>query len=531
MPIDMPPVVDHNDISVEVHASKEVAQSGMTIVVNGETFVITGNKYLTPNKIQELAENTEQGSSFAKNLQKAYRDTGHPFIYVTHLSGADGQKIISVSEKKISKLSGDEKAAQYFEHLVDKECVTESHLRQAAANANRHAQRSGMRYELSYNSLESSELEMVLEEKAIEGYKPGSIAIGLKNARSEYQGEHQAYLLGEYSFKNGIKVSSSFATTIDSDEGPNVISDANEASIQIDHAGKLGVFGVEIYAAQYEIPFEQVSTTPGDCLIGSLFCFPSTQQSISDKIKGAVYQAELFAKQDGYIHGKSSVSFAESVVRVEASAEADSEGVEVADESFTQVNFSAQYEHRNDETLVNANLGVHYAFDYSSSTSNPWVTGVSKSTSDIESAEYLTLGAGLERRLKDNFFVGGNIRGQYADSDLPVQSKFRLGGDYGLHAMNENVLRGDSGYLAMAKIGADTQWKGIDFAASLFAEAGGVSQSSGGNAKATDYGVALSAEGSHLATQLIYAIPLEGDDIESLSDDSGSLLWNIELKL
>jgi hypothetical protein len=535
MPIDMPPAIDQQYFVTETHAKSAYSRVNYLIDVAGRSFMVSGNKYLSEYEVRLIAANTKDYTMFARNLLNEYRAKGHPLVFVNALPSMLDHYLITVSEKKISKITGDENITKYFIDLIGKEYITDDDIYIAAKKAKIIGDRTGSYHEIRYKSLSTNDVEMIFTTKKDTYKRNLSGLAGVRRTNTEYQGDTQAYASGKYDFSNGAQFGMAFVTTVNGDKQDS-INDAEALQFKADYPSIYGVYGIEGSASSYRISSESVTRTDGHCHILNIFCSDPSDTVSEDKLSGNIFAAQLHGTQYAFISNKQTIEIRERLLRTNSSFDSKSTGETIADEKYSQASIGVLYTFNNPtNTSLIAEINAHYAFDYTSETSNPWVVGASgyegQDYINSSNSTFYTAKVKAKQNLYGNFYIEAGFDGQYSGEALPIQSKMRIGGDYGVRAFNTAILRGDTGNIVDFNLGTTWLIEGVSADASIFVEHGTSKLNGGTRRTISDAGLAFKLSTKHFFTTLSYSVPTGDENIEDLEvTGTETFLWNVGAK-
>jgi hemolysin activation/secretion protein len=501
---DLPPNPPDNAPVAAIVAPAPKPES-IVVESHGYRYVIAGNVLLPQATIVTVVEGAEDPKQAVDRLKLAYQQAGYPLIAV---GGQVSNKLVAIqvingriTEKDITPPS----LAPYFAGIEGREDLHRNTLIRKVAMAELFAARDGMRPAVNFApAQEVGGTKIIVTEEPIEGAKRWNANLAFGNLGSRFSSRYLAQVAGAVRPGEGLELTASYGQGI-----PGLTADSGGSSYKNAVVGAslvtpLGLYGVSFSQVDYGIGEATAPLFPqGDISIGSI---TGTQLVYAD-------ETARWTVNEGYTH-------VDNVVKV-------FEGVfTLTDQHYDLVSAGTGYNKSFALLGQNANVGVGLTVSRGLAAPKGTFLPVGPGIAD---PRFTQIQASLNyvQSLPEGYSLTVNWSGQWADTTVPQNQQWVLGGFGNLTAWLPAVMVGDGGSLFRAAVAtAPWQWQGISVAGSAFVEAGLVNthftpagQST--NRAASDAGLSLSGSftgGTSLT--LAYAWPLATRNVELATLDA-----------
>jgi hemolysin activation/secretion protein len=452
MAADTPPIPPAEPPQAAIVAP--AAQNAQPIVVdsNGYHYQVTGSTLVPIATVQSIIESAPGPKEALEGLNRAYQTAGYFLVAI----GAQVQEklvAIRVVEGRITEKEISDGLAPYYAGIEDRAGLTRNELIRRTAMAELYAARQGMRPKINFTPGSTlGGTKVAASEEPIAGAKQWNAGLGFNNLGSRYSSRYTAAANGAVRPGGGLELTASYTQGI-----PGLSDDSAGSSY---HAAVIGgsiVTPWGLYGLSY---------TSIDYVIGEVTAplFPS----------GEIRTAAINGTQLAFANDTARWTFTESLSRIE-NLQTGFEGLYmITDQNYNVASVGTGYNQSFALLGQNANIGVGITvskgFSDRAGTFLPDNPGVPNPRFALVQAN-----ASYSQALPAGYTAGVTLSGQYADSTVPQNQQWVLGGFGNLTAWLPAALVGDSGALARVTVNSPGwAWEGagMTLSAGAFLEGG-----------------------------------------------------------
>ncbi|MFO1413395.1 MAG: ShlB/FhaC/HecB family hemolysin secretion/activation protein [Burkholderiales bacterium] len=455
---------------------------------HGYRFAVNGNRLLPAEVVVAVIESAETPQQALDALRLAYQKAGYPLVA---FRGEVRDKLVAIDviNGRITALDVTPPSlTPFFTSLKGQEDLHLDTLIRTVSVAEFFAAREGMRPKVNFVAAEEvGGSKLVATEEPIEGASPWNAAVSFGNLGSRYSSRYLAQASGAIRPGGGLELAASYGQGI-----PGLSSDSAGS---LYHSGALsaslvtpwGLYGVSFLGTDYKIGERAYPLYPeGQLYVGSItgsqlvFADPTSRLTLSE----------------AFTHTDNSTYVFEGLYQLtDQSYDLVSVGA-TGNSSFALFGLNASL-----SASVTANFGITPP----RGTFLPTGLGIpsTRFAQVVGNVAYV-------QSLPEGWSAALTWSGQWADSTLPQNQQWVLGGFGNLSAWLPAIMVGDKGTLGRATVSTPTwQWEGFSATGTAFAEWGlagldfaepGVPSVRG----ASDAGISVSASYS-TGTQLLFA--------------------------
>lgn len=434
--------------SPEVRAAPQIHADA-----NGFHFVVNGNTLLTPEEVRTAVEAGTTPKDAIEKLNAAYQRAGY---FMVVIGGEVTNKLVALTvlQGRITEIAASEALTPYLRGLVGRDNLNRNNVIRATLQAEQFLAREGMRPKVSFSPApEVGGTKMTAVEEPIPGAKPWDAGLTFGNLGSRYSSRYQWGATGAIRPGGGLEITAAYLGGI-----PGLSSDSSGAMYQSAAAGfsivtPYGTYGATYQSIDYRVGESSAPLYPfGNIDIGS---FTGNQLVYADDATRVnLTQAFTYVDNEQRVFPDTPDPFL------------------LTDQHYGYFSLGM--------TFVRAIslMGQNGSFGGSATV----LQGVTPRTGSFLPADpgipntrfsILQLSASYAQSLPAGFSVGVNLSGQYADTTVPQNQQWVLGGFGNLTAWLPAVIVGDSGGLARVNVQAPSYaWAGYGITGSAFVEAG-----------------------------------------------------------
>jgi len=495
---DLPPAPPETQPATTLVAPAPTAEP-IAVDSHGFYYSIVGNKLLPPATIVAIVEAAETPQKAVDALRLAYQQAGYPLVA---LRGEVSNKLVAVQviNGRITEFDVTPPSlAPYFTGLEGRDDLHRNTLIRKGALAEFYAAREGLRPSVNFApAAEVGGTKLVATAQPIEGASPWNANLSFGNFGSRYSSRYLWQAAGAVRPGGGLELTANYGQGI-----PGLSSDSSGSSYKTAALGASlvtpwGFYGVSLNKTSYAYGERISQLAPvGDITSGSI---TGTQLIYADEVS-------RWTVNEGFTHTDNEIDVFDGAFRL-------------TDQHYDFITLGTSF--NTSFALLGKNASLTVTASVSRGLSQPKGTflpvdiGVAnpRFTQVVGSVNY-----------QQSLPVGTSLAivwsGQWADTIMPQNQQWVLGGFGNLTAWLPAILVGDSGTLLRATIQSPPwQWKGVSVTGNAFVEAGLVNtyytpEGKPDNRAASDAGLSVSAsiQGGTSAT-LAYAWPLATRNVD-----------------
>jgi hemolysin activation/secretion protein len=453
MPLDLPPEAAAGPAPAAIVAPAERASPQIHIDSHGYHFVVNGNRFLPESVVRATVEASAGPKEALDALNVQYRNAGH---FLTAISAEVKDKLVAVNviHGRLTEIAGPPGLAAFFSRLLEDPDIDRNSLLLSAARAEGYAAREGVRPTVSFEpGAEVGGTKMTLGEQTLPGAKPWNANLAFGNLGSRFSSRYTAGASGAVRPGGGVELSANYTQGL-----PGLSSDSSGSFYQTGGVGASwvtpwGTYGVSYSGISYRIG---ESTYP---------LYPTGKIDIV-----AVTGSQLvFANDTSRLSVTGSFNYVDNDVYVFPD---DPEPFPLVKQNYGYLSAGLAY---NANVSLLANPGTVAA----NVSLQQGVSGKKGSfgAADLTTADphfgLVQASVNYNQVLPLGLQLGASVSGQYANSTVPQNQQWVVGGFGNLTAWLPAVLVGDSGGLARVNLQSPTfAWNGYTAGASAYVEGG-----------------------------------------------------------
>lgn len=449
MALDLPPDVSAASPPAAIVAPAAQAEP-IHVDSNGYHYVVNGNTRLSPAVVIAAIEAGVDPKAAMERLNAAFQQAGY---FMTGLRAETSGKLVAIEviNGRITDSDIVPGLVPYFSGLMRREDVDRNTLIRDSAVAEIYSSRQGMRPRVSFGpGSEVGGTKITVTETPIPGTKPWAAALAFNNMGSRFSSRYIASAAGSLRPGNGVELTASYTQGIPGLTADSGGSQYQAASLSGSVVTPLGLYGVNWSGIAYKIGESSAPLYP-------------TGDINTAAITGLQL---LYADETSRLVANQALTHTDNVVSV-------------FDGTFDTTNQSYSF--------LTLGLAYNKAFGFlgQAASMNASVTGMQglsgrrgtflpadPGTPDPQFA-LLQVSVNYSQGLPAGFTLAVNLSGQYADSSVPQNQQWVLGGYGNLSAWLPAVLVGDGGSLGRLNLGTPN-WGigGYTVSGNAFVEAG-----------------------------------------------------------
>jgi len=458
MPLDLPADVSAPPTAAIVAPAPK--SEPIHVDSNGYHYVVNGNLWLSDAAVRAAIESAKTPQEAIQNLDAAYKRT--PYFLVALRAEANNKLVaVQVFNGRITQVEGADDVKGYFGGLwgfggvLDDVDVQRSDLIRAAANLETYLARQGLRPKINMKpGAETGTTTLVVEQEEIPGAKPWNAGLSFGNLGSRYSSRYTAGATGALRPGGGLELTANVTQGL-----PGLTADSAGAQYQSAGAGftlmtPLGVYGASFSGISYKIGESSAPLYPtGDITTVGL---TGTQLAYADETKR--------------------VTLTQGWTQVDNEVNVFDNTFNLTDQHYSYLSLGANY--IQSFALLGQVANVVASLTLQKGLSPHTGTFIQGGPAQPNTHFGLAQASvTYQQSLPYGMNLTASVSGQAADSTLPQNNQWVVGGFGNLTAWLPAVMVGDSGALGRVAVGSPTWvWQGYTASASAFAEAGIVRQ-------------------------------------------------------
>lgn len=448
------PAIDVNT-PVQEPASSAIQSStaeNMSVIMQdarGYHYEVRGNTLLSTARVQQVLAEASDPRSAVEALQKAYVEAGY------FLVGLEPEVVgttirIRVLPRSISSVQAPAVLQPYFRSLEDRPDLKYGSLARKYALAESYEQRRGRTLNIDLAPGKTpTEATLRVEEQLNPEASPISFNFGLNNFGNRFAGRYIGQGAVSYQPGAGWELSANYARGFTFDDEDD--SELNAGGVGLSKVTPWGIYGINAAATDYANP----NYLSAYNLEGRFRIYSATGMQFL-----AVSEKSRWLLNEAFTRTENVVDFGDTKTQA-------------LDERYNSVSLGLAYGRQLHETgsVDDLNLGLNLAKGLSSRKGS-----FANEGPVVADPQYFlaSSSAVYAPRLPDRLHFGFSAQGQWADTTLPQNQQWVLGGLDRLSAWGPGVTVGDSGFLArLSATSPEFSLGGFGFAASMAVEGGG----------------------------------------------------------
>lgn len=448
------PAIDVNTpvqqpVSSAIQSSTAESSAVIMQDARGYHYEVRGNTLLSTARVQQVLAEASDPRSAVEALQKAYVDAGY------FLVGLEPEVVgttirIRVLPRSISNVQAPSELQPYFRGLEGRPDLKYRKLARKFALAESYDQRRGRSLNLDLVPGQiPTQATLRVEEKLNPDASPLSFNFGLNNFGNRFAGRYIGQGAVSYQPGAGWELSANYARGFSFDDGDD--SELNAGGIGLSKVTPWGIYGINVAATDYANP----NYLSAYNLKGRFRIYSATGMQIL-----AVGEKSRWLLNEAFTRTENAVDFGDT-------------NTQALDESYNSVSLGLSYGRKLHETgsVDDLNLGLNLSKGLSSREGSFADEGPV-----VADPQYFlaNASAAYAPHLPDRLHFGFSTQGQWADTTLPQNQQWVLGGLDRLSAWAPGVTVGDNGFLArLSATSPEFSLGGFGFAASMALEGGG----------------------------------------------------------
>jgi len=457
---DLPPIPPPVAPQVAIVAPAKQAAEPIVAESHGYRYEVSGNALLGPEAIVSTLAAAETPKDAIESLNQAYRKAGYLLTAVG--AAVDGKVVaIRVIHGRITEEDLTPSLAAFYAGIEGREDLDRNTLIRKSALAENYAARQGMRPKVNFApAQEVGGSKIIVTEEPIEGAKSWNAGLGFNNLGSRYSSRYVAQGNAAVRPGEGTELTATYTQGL-----PGL---AQESAGSLYHAGAVGASVVTpwgLYGASY-------SNT--QYLIGE--ALKSNGQVL--RPDGDITTWGVTGTQLAFANETARWTFTESFAHTDNVATAFDGLIVTQDQHYGVVaagtSFSNSFAVLGENASFSAGVTVSQGLSPRSGSFAPVSPGTPVRPGTPDPRFTLIQGnLSYTQALPMGYSAGLTWTGQWADTTLPQNQQWVLGGFGNLTAYTPAVLVGDSGTLTRASLGTPAwQWSDLSVTGGAFFEAG-----------------------------------------------------------
>ncbi|MFO1395971.1 MAG: ShlB/FhaC/HecB family hemolysin secretion/activation protein [Burkholderiales bacterium] len=456
MPLDLPADVSAAPATAIVAPAPK--SQPIHVDSNGFHYVVNGNLWLSEDAVREAIERAKTPQEAVQFLDAAYKRT--PYFLVA-LRGETRDKLVAIQvfNGRITSVDGPPELASYFDGVfgyggvLDRTDVQRNDMIRAAAGVETYLSRQGMRPKINLKAgQESGTTTLVVAEEPIPEAKPWNANVAFGNLGSRYSSRYLVTAAGSLRPGGGLELTANVGHGL-----PGMTADSGGA--QYDTAGvgatiatPLGIYGASFSGISYKVGESSAPLYP----------------------TGDINTVALTGAQLVFADETKRLTLSEGWTQVDNVVDVFGGEFNLTDQHYAYLTLGTAYNQQfavlGRPGNVVASLTAQKGISPRTGTFQPPGNGIPDTYFGL-----LQASVSYQQALPWNLTATATLNAQFADSTVPQNQQWVVGGFGNLTAWLPAVLVGDSGALARLAVASPTQaWQGYSMSASGFVEAGGV---------------------------------------------------------
>jgi hemolysin activation/secretion protein len=449
MALDLPPLAQAaNPPAIVAPAERAVEQ--IHVDSHGYHYTVHGNRLLGADVIRATIEAQATPQQAVDALLVEYKKAGYP---LTAVRAEVNNKLIAVRviHGRITEVEVTPDLTPFFTGLEDRDDLHRDTVLRRAVVAELYAARQGMRPQIGFApAAEYGGSKMTVTEEPIPGAKPWSASLSFGNLGSRFSSRYTAGASGSVRPGGGVELTANYLQGIPGLTADSVGSQYWSGTVGGSVITPWGVYGASWNGVSYRIGDRSAPLNP----------------------EGNIETGVINGSQIAYATETSRVVLSEAFTWVDNQVFVFDRDFELTNQRYGFVSLGATY-FRNMVLLgqsasfsvgltglqgVSPPKGTFLPVDLG--VPNPRFSMIQGSFTYVQQAPL-----GIQ--------LGLSLSGQYADSTVPQNNQWVIGGFGNLTAWLPAVLVGDSGLLGRASLQSPTYaWRGYGIGVNAFVESG-----------------------------------------------------------
>ena len=495
---DLPPAPPETQPATMLVAQAPTAEP-IAVDSHGYHYAIAGNTLLTPAVIVAIVEAADTPQKAVDALRLAYQRAGYPLVA---LRGEVSNKLVAVQviNGRITEFDVTPPSlAPYFAGLEGRDDIDRNTLIRKGALAEFYAAREGLRPSVNFApAAEVGGTKLIATAQPIEGASPWNANLSFGNFGSRYSSRYLWQAAGAVRPGGGLELTANYGQGI-----PGLTSDSSGSTYKTAALGgslvtPWGFYGLSLNRVSYAYGERVSQLAPvGEITFGSI---TGTQLLFADEVS-------RWTVNEVFTHTDNEIDVFEGTFRL-------------TDQHYDLItlgtSFNTSFAVLGQNASATVTASVSRGLSQRKGTFLPDDIGVAnpRFTQVVGSVNY-------QQSLPAGASVALAFSGQWADTILPQNQQWVVGGFGNLTAWLPAILVGDSGMLLRATAQSPPwQWKGVSVTGNALVDAGLVNtyytpEGRPANRAASDAGLSVSGSlrGGTSAT-LAYAWPLAARNVE-----------------
>ena len=458
MPLDLPADVSAPPAAAIVAPAPK--SEPVHVDANGYHYVVNGNLWLSEAAVREAIEGSKTPQEALQGLDAAYKRTPH---FLVALRGETSGKLVAIQvfNGRITQVDGPDELKGYFGGLwgfggvLDQVDVERNDLIRAAANVEMYLAHQGLRPKINLKpGAEVGTTTLVVTEEEIPGAKPWGAGLSFGNLGSRFSSRYTAGATGSVRPGGGLELTANVTQGL-----PGMTADSAGAQYQSAGAGftvmtPLGIYGASFSGITYKIGESQAPLYP----------------------TGDINTVAVTGTQLAYADETRRLSVTESWTQVDNQVDVFDNTFNLTDQHYSYLSLGAIYVQSFAVLGQVGNVIANVTLQKGLSPHTGTFTGSGPAAPDTRFG-LVQASVSYQQALPYGLNMTASLSGQAADSTVPQNQQWVVGGFGNLTAWLPAVMVGDSGALGRLTLNSPTfVWQGYTAGASAFAEAGIVRQ-------------------------------------------------------
>ncbi|MEO8754465.1 MAG: ShlB/FhaC/HecB family hemolysin secretion/activation protein [Casimicrobiaceae bacterium] len=451
MPIDLPPDAPA-PVPAPAAAIVAPAQEAPTIFADSHGFhyAVTGNKFLAPEVVQAALESGASPKEAIEALNSEYFKRGY---FLTALGGEVNRQLVSIKvlHGRITEADMVPGLAPYFSGIEDRDDLNRNTMIRKTLLAEFYAGREGMRPVVGFGKAEAvGGSKITVTQEPIEGAKSWAAGVSFGNLGSRFSSRYVANAQGAVRPGGGLELSLGYTLGL-----PGLTDASGGSQYQSGTAGASlvtpwGIYGVSYNGIKYTIGESAAPLYPeGDIDITS-----------------ATGVQLFYADETTRLSVNEAFTHTDNVVNVFNRA------FNLTSQHYDFITLGVTGNKQFSLFGQNANIGVALTGMQGLSPPRGTFLPIDLGSPDTRFA-ILQVNVNYQQALPAGYTFGASFNAQWADSTVPQNQQWILGGLGNLSAWLPAVVIGDMGTLGRVAVNSPSwSWEGVSVSGSAFVEAG-----------------------------------------------------------
>ncbi len=273
MPLDLPPPLPPQQAEVvtleQRHAGAQASGDVITLTVGQYTLLVSGNTYLTEQRIRDVTGAGRTPSQVVLLLNALYAAEGYPLVNVQYAREGQSETIyVHVNEGYLAEVDAPPSITPFFEHFEGRRDLKEADFEAMRVLAELKSERAGYNMSASYNVRESdpAAFTLVIDGQKDPEHDPFNLTAAFGNPGNRFLGRYFGLVNGKYSLPNGDRIGLGYShgfTGIGTDRGGE---DYDRVDLSYSTVNSYGLYGFSAAYTEYAVSglFESGPITSGN---------------------------------------------------------------------------------------------------------------------------------------------------------------------------------------------------------------------------------------------------------------------------